>query len=163
MQRRPIPTDPYPVRHDELSEDESIIVDAVTVVTDIVPQLLTSGIVLNRYPKFKAKMKSIKLEANEKKFLTDLEVESLIQFVKSDESLSMTEVCVIILDQIERYFLVRHAGENKKRLAIKLLSPLFNDDIKMCSEFIELVMPHVVRLNAINIFALRVYRRFKKR
>ena len=126
----------------------------------IPPFILTQN--LTKYPYLKTRVKGIQFGIDQSSFLGDIGIDDIIDFVKHHTDLSLTEVCTIIMNEIERYYLKKGQGVTKKAIAVQLLLPLFDGNQKVCEEFVEHCMIHVDQIRYFRRFAIRLYRRFFK-
>jgi hypothetical protein len=126
------------------------------------PFILTKK--LTRFPFLKSKVKGLQIVADQDQFVTDLGIDEVIQFVKDNHDLSLTEIVVIVMNELESYYLKPGMGEVKKQMAVQLLLPLFDGNVKITEEFVEHCMTHISQIRYLKRVAIRVYRRlFKKR
>jgi hypothetical protein len=127
----------------------------------VIPRGLTS-IDLEQLQILKTKLKNISSNLEEGDFIS--QVEEVLAFLDIEDILSSKkEIVLYVMFKLERFVLKRGAGQTKKALAIRLLSPIFHDDLQLTDTVVELCMGHHHQIKMWGRLSLKLYRFFSKK
>lgn len=148
------PLDPHPEEYDKKPVQEADLTLKDFVDLD-----------LNRLPSLKVLLKDLKaselLDSLHNSMLHVIAVEKVAGQQESEQM--KKEIILYVLNDIEKFLLVKKSGPEKKFMAIKILKQLFYDNETLCGIAIDGLIQHVNQVGLLRRLGLKLYRYLKKK